>query len=95
MRADIEIDLYDIADQLKYTEKVALFKYLFQDIQSDDLGNIVFDNIDSSEIAVYYKADDMLRNFTKEELIDSLFSNYEDKEINEYLQTLNCKLIDD
>lgn len=95
MEVNCNIDIYNIIDQLKYQEKVLLFRYLFQDIQADDLGNIIFNNMDSGEIAVYYEADDMLRHFTKEELVDALLNNYSDKEINEYLQTLNYKLIDD
>ena len=92
MDATVTVDLYEIADQLSYKNKLFLFKYLFNDLKEDDLTDIIQDNLDSCEIASCYEANDMLRNFTKEELINNLLSDYSIKEINEYLQTLNYKL---
>ena len=92
MDATVTVDLYEIADQLSYKNKLFLFKYLFNDLKVDDLTDIIQDNLDSYEIASCYEANDMLRNFTKEELIDNLLSDYSTKEINEYLQTLNYEL---
>ena len=92
MDATVTVDLYEIADQLSYKNKLFLFKYLFNDLKADDLIDIIQDNLDSYEIASCYESNDMLRNFIKEELIDNLLSDYSIKEINEYLQTLNYKL---